>query len=100
VLGVLAALALPVAIVATRYSGSYDLLHAGLAIPVALACGLGALSLARRARRSGSLVHDAPVADGRARTARVLAVIGIALAASATISLVVYAVLTYLGERG
>jgi peptidoglycan/LPS O-acetylase OafA/YrhL len=100
VLGVLAALALPVAIVATRYSDSFDLLHAGLAIPAALGCGLGALSLARRARRSGSLVHGAPVADRRARAARVLAVIGIALAASATISLVVYAVLTYLGERG
>ena len=36
VLGVLATLTMPVAIVATRYSGSYELLHAGFAIPLAV----------------------------------------------------------------
>ena len=46
-LGLLSAATMPVAILATRYSESYDLLHAGFAIPVAVIFGFIALRLAR-----------------------------------------------------
>ena len=74
--GLLSAATMPVAILATRYSGSYELLHAGLAIPVgiyvtdqrndlrlihagfavplAFVLGFAAIRLARRARRRSS----------------------------------------------
>ena len=51
--GLLSAATMPVAIVATRYSGRYELLHAGFAIPVAIALGILAIWLAR-----GALRHD------------------------------------------
>lgn len=97
--GVLAAATMPVAIVATRYSGSYELLHAGFAIPVAIALGILAIWLAR-----GALRHDDARlgrAGGRsaARLARALGVLGISLAATGLVALAVYGLLTYLGER-
>jgi hypothetical protein len=100
VLGVLGVAALPVAVFATRYSASYDLLHAGIAIPVSLALGLGAVIGARRARRRQalSLRGEDPVRG--AALGWGLGVAGIALAASATVALAVYGVLTWLGERG
>ena len=99
VVGLLAAATMPVAIVATRYSGSYELLHAGFAIPVAVVLGGVAIGLAR-----GALRHD-DVRLGRAggrRTARLgqaLGVLGIAFAATCAVALAVYGILTYLGER-
>jgi hypothetical protein len=97
--GALAVATMPVAIAATRYSESYDLLHAGFAIPVATVLGALAIRLGR-----GALRHD-EVRLGRAggrRTARVgraLGVLGLALAATALVALAVYGLLTYLGER-
>ena len=49
--GVLATATMPVAILATRYSGSYELLHAGFAIPLAVLLGAVAIGLARSALR-------------------------------------------------
>jgi hypothetical protein len=49
VAGVLSVAVLPAAVVATRYSEAYELLHAGFAIPVAFALGLAAVALARKA---------------------------------------------------
>ena len=51
VLGLLATLTLPVAVVATRYSASYDLLHAAFAIPLAAALGIAAIGIANPAWR-------------------------------------------------
>lgn len=99
-LGLLAVATLPVAVVATRYSASYDLVHAGFSIPVALALGIGAIVLARRARRVAALAVTRPESGGRARVGRGLGIAGIAIAASGTVALVVYGVLTYLGEHG
>jgi hypothetical protein len=97
--GLLATATMPLAILATRYSGSYELLHAGFAIPVALALGAGAIGLAR-----GALRHDdmrLGRAGGRrvARLGRALGVLGIALASTCAVALAVYGILTYLGER-
>ena len=98
-LGLLATATMPVAILATRYSDSYDLLHASAAIPVAVVLGILALVLAR-----GALRHD-DVRLGRAggrRTARLgraLGVLGLALASTCLVAVVVYELLNYLGER-
>ena len=48
VAGLVSVAALPIAIFATRFNDSYDLLHAGFAIPVAVGLGVAALALARR----------------------------------------------------
>lgn len=97
--GALSTATLPVAILATRYSESYDLLHAGLSIPVAIALGTVSIWLARNALRH----DDARLgrAGGRrtARVGRALAVLGISLAATALVALAVYGLLTYLGDR-
>ena len=50
VAGLASVATLPVAVYGTRFSDSYDLLHAGFAIPVTVVLGLVAMALARRAR--------------------------------------------------
>jgi hypothetical protein len=97
--GLLSAATMPVAIFATRYSASYELLQAGFAIPVAVALGVLATWLAR-----GALRHDDARlgrAGGRrtARLGRALGVLGIALGATGIVALAVYGLLTYLGNR-
>lgn len=98
-LGLLSAATMPLAILATRYSESYDLLHAGLAIPLAVLLGILAIRIG-----AGALRHD-DVRLGRAggrrlaRLGRALGVLGLSLAATALVALAVYGLLTYLGER-
>jgi hypothetical protein len=97
--GLLSAATMPLAILGTRYSESYELLQAGFAIPLAVVLGALAVWLSRKALRH----DDARLgrAGGR-RTARLgwlLGVLGIALAATALVALAVYGLLTYLGER-
>jgi hypothetical protein len=99
IVGLLAVATMPVAILATRYSESYDLLHAGFAIPVAVLLGGLAIGLAR-----GALRHDdmrLGRAGGRraAKVGRALGVFGTALGATALVAVAVYGILTYLGER-
>jgi len=90
---------LPLAIYLTRFSDSYELLHAGFAIPLAAALGFVAVRLARGARRRRSLL----LADARpARTVRaggVLGLLGLCLAASALVALGVYGLLEYVGRN-
>ncbi len=93
VLGVLSTLTLPVAIVATRYSDSYDLLHAGFAIPVAVAFGVTAVILARRARAHDRATLGRGGGRNAARAGRLFGIVGLCVAASATIALAVYGVL-------
>ena len=99
VVGVLAVATMPVAILATRYSDSYDLLHAGFAIPVAVLLGALAIGLARSALRHDDLRLEQAGGRGMARVGRALGVLGIALGATALVSVSVYGFLTYLGER-
>jgi hypothetical protein len=99
IVGLLAVATMPVAILVTRYSDSYDLLHSAFAIPVAVVLGAVAIGLAR-----GALRHDdmrLGRAGGRraARVARALGVLGIAVAATCLVAVAVYGLLTYLGER-
>jgi ABC-type Fe3+ transport system permease subunit len=99
VAGLASCATLPAAIYATRYSDSYDLLHAAFAIPVAVASGVLGLALARRARARGRVTLSA---SGEARTVtagHVLSLIGLCMAASALVALAVYGLLEYVGSR-
>jgi hypothetical protein len=98
VAGVASVAALPVAIYLTRFSDSYDLLHAAFVIPVAAGLGVAAILLAGTSRRRSSV--SLAVDEGRvALVGRVLGVVGICLAASALVALGVYGLLQYVGSR-
>ena len=99
VAGVASCATLPAAIYVTRFSDSYDLLHAGFAIPVAAALALVALALARRADARSRLALSRGGGGGVATTGRVLGVLGLCLAASALVALGVYGLLEYVGSR-
>ena len=98
VAGIASVAALPVAIYLTRFSDSYDLLHAAFVIPVAAGLGVAAILLARTSRRRSSV--SLAVDGGRVAVAgRVLGVVGLCMAASALVALGVYALLQYVGSR-
>lgn len=94
VLGAISVVTLPAAIFGTRYSASFDLLHAGFAIPLAILTGIGAVVLARKARALDRATLGTSASGKGATWGRVLGVIGLCIAASATIAVAVYAVLT------
>lgn len=96
--GIASIATLPLAVYLTRFSESYDLLHAGFAIPVAATLGLVSLALARRARIRSALAFDER-RSGPASIGRVLGVVGLCMAAAAVISLGVYGLLEYVGSR-
>jgi hypothetical protein len=92
---------LPVAVYLTRYSTSYELLHAGFAIPLAVVFGVLALALARRAcRRSSLSILSSGGSSGVATAGHVLGIVGLCLASSALVALGVYGLLEYVGSRG
>ena len=96
--GVASVAALPLAIYLTRFSDSYDLLHAAFLIPVAAGLGVAAVLLARASRRRSSV--SLAVDGGRVAVAgRVLGVVGLCMAASALVALGVYGLLEYVGSR-
>ena len=99
IVGLLSVATMPVAILGTRYSDSYDLLHAGFAIPLAVLLGGLAIGLGGGALRHDDLRLGRAGGRGAARVARALGVIGIALAATCLVAVGVYGLLTYLGER-
>jgi peptidoglycan/LPS O-acetylase OafA/YrhL len=90
---------IPIAVYVTRFSGSYDLLHAGFAIPIAIAFGIAAVGLARHSRRRSSLTLSGQRQPWPATAGRVLGILGLCLAASALIALGVYGLLEYVGSR-
>jgi hypothetical protein len=97
--GLAATATMPLAILATRYSSSYELLHAGFAIPLAVVLGGLAIGLARGALRHDDMRLGRAGGRGAARLGRALGVLGLAMAATALVALAVYGLLTYLGER-
>ena len=97
--GLLATATMPLAILATRYSDAYELLHAGFAIPVAVVLGAAAVALGRGALRHDDLRLGRAGGRTAARLGRALGVAGIALASTCAVALAVYGILTYLGER-
>lgn len=97
--GVAATATMPLAILATRYSGSYELLHAGFAIPLAVLLGAVAVGLGRSAVKLDDIRLGRAGGRRAARLGRALGVLGISLAATCAVALAVYGILTYLGER-
>ncbi len=92
-LGLLSLATLPVAIAATRWSRTYELLHAGFAIPLALLLGALAVSLARRARRGSTLTLGSAPGARSAAVGRVLGMTGFLLGITAAMAVGVYYVL-------
>lgn len=90
---------LPLAVYLTRFSDTYDLLHAGFAIPVAAGLALISLSLSRRARLRAAMSLGRGRSGRLARIGGVLGAIGLCVAAAALVSLGVYALLEYVGSR-
>jgi hypothetical protein len=84
---------MPAAILATRWSRVYELLHAAAAIPVAALLGLLAVLLARRARSRLAPTLGHPKGTRTARLGRLLGLLGFLLALTAAGSLAVYEVL-------
>ena len=93
VLGVLSVLTMPVAVGATRYSGSYDLVHAAFAIPVGLVTGLLAVRLSSA---RGTILGRR---EGGARAAHALGLVGIWLAGAALVAVAFYGLVTFIGNR-
>jgi len=96
-LGVLATAAIPAAVVYADRSPSVELIWAGAAVPVAALLGLAALGAARAGRRRAQLT----LRRSGARTAtlgRFLGLFGLLFAGTGTISLVVYAILSWRGR--
>ena len=99
VAGLASVATLPVAVYGTRFSDSYDLLHAGFAIPVTVVLALVALALARQARMRTAVSLAGEGGGGIATAGRVLGIIGLCMAASALVALGVYGLLQYVGSR-
>jgi protein-S-isoprenylcysteine O-methyltransferase Ste14 len=90
---------LPIGVYASRFSDTFDLIHAGFLIPVAIGLGLAALALARRARRRTSVSLAADRGQRLATAGHVLGIVGLCIAASALVALGVYGLLEYVGSR-
>jgi hypothetical protein len=92
--GLLAVATMPAAIVATRWSREYELIHAGFAIPLAALLGLLAIALARRARSRLAPTLGHPRGTRTARLGRFLGLLGFLLALTGAGSLAVYWILS------
>ena len=99
VAGLASCATLPVAIYATRFSDSYDLLALGFAIPVAARSGSSRSRSPGAPWRAGRVSLSGGAGGGVATAGRVLGVIGLCLAASALVALGVYGLLEYVGSR-
>ncbi|MCI0634326.1 MAG: hypothetical protein L0206_10490 [Actinobacteria bacterium] len=91
---------IPVAVYLTRFSSSYELLHAGFAIPLGAALGFASLALSRRARQRRTVSLDGGGrGSGAAAAGRAFAIFGLCIAAAGVVALGVYGLLEYVGSR-
>jgi len=91
--GLVAAIAVPGAIVMARQTGGIQLLDAAWAIPVAALSGVLALLFVRGARGRMRETLERAGGTGRIRTAKILAIAGICFALSGSIAVGLYEVL-------
>jgi hypothetical protein len=96
--GLFSTATMPAAILATRWSEAYDLLHAAAAIPVGALLGLLAVVLARRARARLAPTLGHPRGSRTARVGRLLGLLGFLLALTAAGSVAVYEVLKIVAD--
>jgi hypothetical protein len=97
VVGLLAAVSLPAAVVVAERRADVELLWAATAIPVALVLGLTAIALARRGRRKAEMTLLRRSGSRSARLGTLLGALALLLAGSGVTALIVYALLTYRG---
>jgi len=90
IIGVLAVLAIPIAIYVTDQRNDLRLVHAGIAVPVGFLLGVSAIRLARRARRRIERTLGRAGGQAAARLGRILGWAGVYLALIGAISLAVY----------
>ena len=93
-LGLLSLAALPVAIVATRWSRAYELLDAAAAIPVAVVLGALAVALGRKARTQGRLTLNGVRGARTARIGRVLGLAGFLVGITGAMAIGVFLILS------
>jgi hypothetical protein len=93
-LGLLSLATLPAAVIVARESDELTLVQAGLAVPLAALLAIGALWLARRARRRADRTLDRVGGRGAARVGKLLGGLGLYVAATAALALGVYALLS------
>ncbi|MGH3105061.1 MAG: hypothetical protein ACRDN6_13285 [Gaiellaceae bacterium] len=96
--GLPAAAALPAAVVAAEIGDLIRLIEAAGAIPVAAVLGIGAIVLARRARRRTERTLGRVGGRAVARVGRALGVLAVCLALSASIAVGFYLVLTRVAD--
>jgi hypothetical protein len=99
VLGLASIATLPVAVYLTRFSGAYELPHAGFAIPLCALLGFLSIRLAGRASRRSALRLGRGGGIGLARIGRVLGIVGVCLALAGVVALAVFGLLEYAGTR-
>ena len=97
-LGLLASLSLPAAVVYAERDVDLELLWAGAAVPLALVLGVLALVSARAGRRRADLRLRERGGALLAGVGRLLGLLGILLAGTGAIALLVYLILTYRGR--
>jgi hypothetical protein len=93
VVGLVASVAVPGAILYARQSGRLVLLDAAWAIPVAALCGVLALLFVRGARGRIRQTLERAGGAGRIRAAKILAIAGICFALSGSIAVGLYELL-------
>jgi hypothetical protein len=94
-LGVLATAAIPAAVIYADRSPRVELIWAGAAVPVAALLGLAALGAARAGRRRAQLTVLRRPGARIAPLGRFLGLLGLLVAGTGTISLLVYGILTW-----
>ena len=92
-LGLVAVLAVPAAVVVSRRTSGIALLDTAWAIPVAAVCGLASLLFVRGARGRIRWSLERAGGGGRIRLGRILGVAGICVALSASIAVGFYELL-------
>src|SRR5215208_359480 len=97
-LGLLAVAAIPAAAVYADRSARVQLIWAGIAVPAAFVLGLLAIAAARAARRRAQMTLLGPRGSTTARVGSLLGTLGLLLAGTGSIALLVYAILTYRGR--
>ena len=93
-----AAAAVPVGVVFSRWVGNITLLDASLAIPVAVVLGLVALLLARRARSTTEWTLGRVGGLRAARLGSLLGAVALCLSLTAALALGFYGLLVVLGK--
>jgi hypothetical protein len=97
--GLLAAATMPLAILATRYSEEYELMHAGFAIPVSVVLAACSLALGRAAGAQNAVKLNPTGGRRLVRLGRWLALLGLWLAGACAVAVGVFYLLEYQASR-